>query len=315
MIFYSGRIASFIVSCVLLYLSLKMVTQRRRSILLIASMPMFFQEMISYSTDAMANILSIFLVAYCLYRRDRESKLKWYHLVTLGLTCFMVAMCKIVYLPLVLVVFIIPKCRFESSLKTYLAKFGIVGISGIANLVWLYISSGYLIETNPGVAPKLQVLYVLKHPFQFIQIIFNTFYADGMSWLNGMVGSSLGWLAIPVSMIVIFAFMAMLIFDTFIATEDEKMMLNNKEKIFTLLILCCIVGLTFASLYVQWTPLEHEYVSGIQGRYFIPLLFSLFMLVKKVKVNISNETLLECYVPIILQVNVCAVMAIYCFFA
>jgi uncharacterized membrane protein len=56
-----------------------------------------------------------------------------------------------------------------------------------------------------------------------------------------------------------------------------------------------ILGLTFSSLYVQWTPYMNDTIVGIQGRYFIPLLLPValvlkrFIILKNYKVRLGLE--------------------------
>ncbi len=47
-----------------------------------------------------------------------------------------------------------------------------------------------------------------------------------------------------------------------------------------------IIGLIFTSLYVQWTTCGSDSIAGIQGRYFIPILPLVVLLVgSQIKIN------------------------------
>ena len=76
-----------------------------------------------------------------------------------------------------------------------------------------------------------------------------------------------------------------------------------------------IIALTFTSLYVQWTPLRKASIDGIQGRYFIPLLFPIALILPKIKTQIQQSELIRVYVPIILEINMFVLLTIYSFFA
>ena len=173
-----------------------------------------------------------------------------------------------------------------------------------------------MVETNPGVMPSEQVKYVLTHPFSYIGIAFQTIYESANRWLYEMVGSTLGWFQIAISLSVIFIFIIMIIFDFCISTNGEKALkINTIERIIIFGVVLIIIALTFTSLYVQWTPLRKASIDGIQGRYFIPLLFPIALILPKIKTQIQQSELIRVYVPIILEINMFVLLTIYSFFA
>ena len=57
--------------------------------------------------------------------------------------------------------------------------------------------------------------------------------------------------------------------------KDSKDIFNIIEKCFTFILILGTIGLMFTSLYMQWTSVGAQVIDGIQGRYFIPLLYLL----------------------------------------
>ena len=77
------------------------------------------------------------------------------------------------------------------------------------------------------------------------------------------------------------------IFGSLILTEENNMRL--RDRIVLLLGILLIAAGVFGALYFAWTPYAYSYVEGVQGRYFIPLLVPLvIVLAFKVK-NIKLE--------------------------
>ena len=57
-----------------------------------------------------------------------------------------ISLCKIVYVVLLLLVFMIPESKFKDRKHSYQVKLGLMAGAIIINLIWLAISAGYLVE-------------------------------------------------------------------------------------------------------------------------------------------------------------------------
>lgn len=73
---------------------------------------------------------------------------------------------------------------------------------------------------------------------------------------------------------------------------------NNKSKEINIKIKCIIfiiilltIGLMFTAIYVNWSPVGNNIIVGIQGRYFLPILFYIFILFSNDKLKIDFETI------------------------
>ena len=56
------------------------------------------------------------------------------------------------------------------------------------------------------------------------------------------------------------------------------------KKIFGFIAFSVII-LIFTSLYVQWTPFRNPVINGVQGRYFIPILLIILLVLKPNKIK------------------------------
>ena len=79
----------------------------------------------------------------------------------------------------------------------------------------------------------------------------------------------------------------------FVAISDKD--LKNKFKPYQLvwitLVTIAVIGLIFTSLYVQWTTVGKESISGVQGRYFLPILPLVMLLIGSVlKIQTTYKT-------------------------
>ena len=234
--------------------------------------PMSMQEMISVSPDGIVLSLAAFFMAYILNILYSDRKIRIKDILILGLMSFMLSMCKIVYLILVFLIFMIPKEKYEKKSHMMISRIALPAICVITNLIWLKIASGYLIEFNEGVNSGEQVKFILGHIPSYLVIALRTTKVWATTWIRTMAGSMLGWLNVPIPS---FGWGVILILFTFEAAITKSESKYNKWNYVVVSLITITLGyaLILTSLYVQWTPVQCEYINGIQGRYFIPLLF------------------------------------------
>lgn len=275
-IFYFGRFGAAIVNFLLGVWALKKMPFGKEILFLIMLFPMTMQEMISMAADGFTTALAFALVAYVLHLAYEKEKVETRDLIILTVMATCLAMCKIVYIVIVAVIFIIPASKFRTNKKAILWKSGIIGITLLINLIWLMKSSTYLIEFMPGVQSKRQIYYILTHIGKYYVTIIHTMLIEFQGWVQTMFGSNLGSLNIPLSPIMWIMYMLLLSYETITCKVSGK-------KLRCIDVLCYIViffagaGLICTSLYVQWTAYVNSTISGIQGRYFIPIIIFLLL--------------------------------------
>ncbi len=266
-----GKIFAMLCSVIMVYFSVKYIPMKKLSIVMLAMTPMFLQESVSMAADCFINALCMLAISYALYLAYGEKKaLSRFDLSFIYVSVILIALCKIVYLPICAIYFIIPKEKFGSAKKYWGILGSACGIAVIANLIWLSISTGYLIEFNEGVDSAEQVAYVLSHPITFIQTTYRTVKASGLNWLMMFLGSNLAWLEVGVSSIFLVIYAALILISS-VTMEKDEIIIYKKDKYIAGGICLAVTALIFASLYVQWTPVGEDVINGIQGRYFIPI--------------------------------------------
>lgn len=96
--------------------------------------------------------------------------------------------------------------------------------------------------------------------------------------------------------------------------REDKPKFTLYQNIIIFLISIAIIGLIFTSLYLQWTKTESNSIMGIQGRYFLPILPLLLLLLSnlKVKIEYSNENILKFIMISILMLQICIIPLVFC---
>lgn len=306
-----GKVLNYMLFVLLLYYSIKYIPSKKMLLFFIALLPITMQEAASLSPDAMTISSAIALVSFILWtRKEKNEKLKNKHLIILAVLTTALSLCKIVYLPLCFLIFLIPDECFNSKKQKYLYCILLSIFVVFINLIWLNISSEYLVAFSKRSNSKEQLKYILSNPIRYLIIITTTLDAYLLHYLEQMVGHSLGAFVVSTSYVIVILSLGILAYLIGQKNKDKniKDIFNFLEKCFIFVLVLGTVGLMFTSLYMQWTGVGAQVVDGIQGRYFIPLLLPIALLFMN---NTNEDKFNKNIVAFSLIGNVMAIIAIF----
>ncbi len=125
-IFYVGRIFNLLFSIFVIYKAIKMAPKHKEILLLGATLPMFVQQMASYSYDSILNTMCILGVATILKLiYDDKWSFKWGTILLL-ISGLFICDIKILYLPIFLLLLLIPDKRWNRKTDKYAYCLGII---------------------------------------------------------------------------------------------------------------------------------------------------------------------------------------------
>lgn len=291
-IFYCARLGNFILSFIILYCAVKIAPKGKNILLFVGVLPMFVQQITSLSYDAIINSLALLYTAYIIKIYNQKDKIKWKDIIIPIVFLLVSFSVKVVYIPLTILLLFVPKDKFK-NFKQYIAF--IVCIIGLV-LVGNYIIKEILFvaESTVDVRFNNQLNYLLSRPLDIIKIGFNTLSRNGVFYLRGIVGY-FGWFRFRLSD---FTIIACLLLFVILGFSENKILnfemkqntskINYKKSIVVIAILFSIAAI-FLSMYLCWSEYMLPYVDGVQGRYFIPLIAIIVLLiipkVKKINLN------------------------------
>ncbi len=90
--------------------------------------------------------------------------------------------------------------------------------------------------------------------------------------MESMIGSHLGWLTIKVATVYLIGFIAVLLLGVLLQ-EGEPVGIRMKDRFGMWVIGASAIGASMMAMLLYWTPKETGSILGVQGRYFIPVLF------------------------------------------
>lgn len=272
---------------------------------------MTIQEAISLAPDALTIAMSIALISYILFLKyEQETKLSLKQYLLLIGMCLILALCKIVYLPLCFLVLIIPKERFKDGKDKFMKIFILELVAIVFNLLWFKYATRYLIEINPEVNSLGQTQYILSNILEYIIIIIRTVNMYGKNYLFQLVGSEM--LQLNANTSNVYQLILFLVLILTLLLDNSKQKISTKFKAFIGFITIIIIGLIFTSIYIQWNPVGSNLVNGIQGRYFIPIILLLSVLLENRFIEIKKVPYKYIFMTFALaNLNIIATMIYY----
>ena len=269
---YAARVVNLGLAIFLTYMAIKLIPFKKYLILFIGLLPITLNEFASMASDALAISFCFFYISYILYLTYREKNIVKKEKILILCFSLIIALLKIVYLPLVFLILLIPKEKFNTRKEKTIFLIVVITLAIILNLIWLVYCSRFLIEFNGGVDSGAQTINILTHPISYIMIMFRTLNAFAQTFIVSLCGEGLGHYNVQASALYVFSSLMFLTVLFFSREKDEKIEFNVYSKVVCGLVFVMTVALIYTSVYVQWTPYTKPIINGIQARYFIPLL-------------------------------------------
>lgn len=283
-----ARYMNLLVFALLARAGMKRLPFGKASLFVLAVLPMNVQQCTSFSHDAMVHGILIFYCCLCLQAVFEEGKLTGQQVVLLGLAAWFLVYCKSgSYLPLCLLPLLIPAARFAgrkrhltvlfgSILAIPLLTFGMKQMQTVAGIVKTTEATS-VVSVGDGSAylSGYTLGYFVKEPLKLIYMLVNTVLDKGGFYLESLVGYKLGWVEIEISMLIVFLFWGLLLLSV-CSSPGEYVRIGRWQRIVMLLACAGCTGLIFLGMLLQWTPMGHVSIEGVQGRYFLPF-FLIFL--------------------------------------
>lgn len=311
---YLMEIFNFAMWVLMVYFAIKIIPRFKRVVLYISLLPITLQEATSLAPDAMTIGLGLLLISYVLHLAYGYKKVKMerYELVLLYMIAAIIGFCKIVYYPLILLYLVIPAERFGGKKQKWI-HLGVIGLVTLAlNLIWLGISSNLLIEFNPGVNSKEQLIGIFTNPVKYGMTIFRTINSHWQVWLSNMFGLSIGSFSFNLPGMLFAS--SFIIFILLFIQRDESLPFRKYDRLIYVMTFSIIILLIFTSLYIQWTAVGAGEIDGVQGRYYLPILLLIPLMVCNTNKNKKNTTMVSergvlCYGVLVNMIAVITILA------
>jgi uncharacterized membrane protein len=284
---YLGRFANLFFWTGAGYLALRIAPGFQRPFFLLMLMPMSLFQAASLSTDGIGNSFA-FLFGAMIWKEAvplvnaEATAVSWVSIFAFGLLSMGIGLTKLVYLPLIALMLLIPAQRFGGNARrlTVIAAVVLAGIS--AQMLWTIHTPGLDTVSNgvPGldIFPRQNLHYLREHPAEWFYLPLRTIRRFWWTRTIEFVGS-FGWADLPLSGAFCVAYLAALVWacrsasGNVIITTPWKWSLIIVGALGASIFALCFLG------YIYWNMPGNTAILGLQGRYFIPLTPAVLILI------------------------------------
>lgn len=329
-----GKIGNLLFYVAIMFLAIRLAKKKKLFLVFIAMMPTSIYLAASYSYDAV--VFACITLGSVLWCNEMFYSQKKYQAVNMVSSIFLFSvgcLSKAVYIPLILVMLLLP--RVQKMKKKYKVIFwiGILTILGLVLMTFVLPVFSNTIAGNVSfggdsrggdTSVVRQILSMIQHPWATIKLLvtdilrFDNFRNLGdPSSSNYFVGNlmflnfgALGVLSHKWVMLLLPVLLLTLIYRD---KQDSVISYSFLYRLFIILVIIITVILIWVALYLSFTPVGVESIAGVQARYYLPLLYLVALLVtnKKVYIQISGESVSKL---VLLSANIFWLVSIYSFF-
>ena len=282
-----GRWFSLLGFTALTYFAMKKLPFGKISLFLLAVLPMNLQQCTSFSYDAVITGVSFLFICWCLSLTFAEKPLKGTDMLGLGILGIILVYGKSgVYLPLALLIFMIPAQRFGGRRIRNICAVGLFLLPVLCFLNRNTVAVTYIATTTEATATvgssmtaAYTVGYFLSQPLELVRMLANTLSDKTAFYLESLVGQKMGWVEIEISEVISMLFWLLLILSA-LKPKEEPMYVRSGQKWWIAFVCAVCAGIILAGMLLTWTPYGNVSIEGVQGRYFIPFMPALVLLAR-----------------------------------
>ena len=237
-------------------------------------------------------------------------------IVMVSISLFLLAPCKAIYIFIAGLWILIPKEKFQQNKmkkeKCKLITIFIVFTTTLLPNILVNMRKVSCISSNSGLVSwagerGYGMGDVLQNIPYSIYVFVNTLIKNTEYYINTLIGSRLGWLEITISQFIITGFLIILVLEFF--REKEHYVIKTKERVCYGVIASLISLAVLAAMWLAWTPISYATVQGVQGRYFLPMVPLLYLMMAnnkriRIKSSINMNVILLCILNVFAVLDV-----------
>jgi uncharacterized membrane protein len=302
LMYHVTRLVAFLLWLIAMVFVIKTLPAYKWLFTLAFLLPMSLYLSVSITADTVTNILSFMLMALVFKYALQAIQLSKQALLLIAAVCVLLALSKIIYGVLLLLLLLLPVKLFKSKLQKYLVLGGIVFVAFLSTNLWMTKVTSYMIsyeEYNPmykgyatlldGVDYQKQKEHLVAHPEHFPLVLYNTTFKTAEFYLSSYIGRFGTYMDTPLPFWMIVC--AYLLIGIVAITEKNTVVFNFKAKLIIFFTAVLTFSFIILSQHLIWNKVGKDIADSIQGRYLIPIMPLVFLLFnanwRNLKVNIA----------------------------
>ncbi len=299
---YLGRLFNVLLYALLVYFAIKITPIGKEIFMVLSFLPITLHLINSFSRDTFVIGMAFLFTAYCLKLTYEKDKINIKEIVLLFVIAILLAPSKTIYAPLIIIAIpIINKYDYKVIVKNkkkipYILAGVVAAVITFLNFNKQYFaillgvfntpeSLESLIINNPNATFNIGIL--LSNPMIAVDLVLNTIAENFSYYIKSISGGVLSYNSIIIDDFYVFAFLLLILIST-MKMPYEKINITKLHKIlFAIAFLVVFASVVYVA--ITWTPVVDKVIYGIQGKYLIPAIPLLLLLIKTNIFKVSND--------------------------
>ena len=303
--FYAGRIGNLLFYIAALAYVMKKLPSAACAIYAISMMPMTLHTVGSYSYDAATfGFVAMFVINIMsmLFSKEQVNRRDYALTMLFGI---LMAPSKLVFVPLLFLVLIVPAEQFGKDKKDGLKKQIMIIAAGVFSALLVMILIGLLGE-NSAILEMVKenetvnmlvtsheegytISWILHNLGTYAIMCVRTMVKMLDHYFLTMIGNNLGWLDIGIPVFYVMVSFLLVLVASNIRQDGDEQLIGIGRKAWIVFLSVGTILLVMLAMTLDFTPRSLNFVHGVQGRYFTPLLIPAIWLFRTQMVAVKEQ--------------------------
>ena len=294
-----GRLFALLWYCFIMYFAIRIFPLNKMILFAVGLLPMTMQQVCSFSYDSVLLGLCFFLISYILWLIYTKEVVELKDVLILVCVVSGIVMIKYIYIPIIGLLLFIPKHKINFRVdrkKIAVSMFGMLSMFEIGSKMTLITEAAAKnMQIRSDGLYKYSIGYVISNFGDTLIVVTRTVFEKISFFVESMIANPLGWVEIQLPNIIVLGFAIVLIFSAIPNHRSPK--ITKRMMVTAGFIVVIVSGLVLAAMLISYTYVGADTILGVQGRYFLPVLPLVLLIVQGnkniiVKNSIESELIL-----------------------
>lgn len=294
-----GRLFALLWYCFIMYFAIRIFPLNKMILFAVGLLPMTMQQVCSFSYDSVLLGLCFFLISYILWLIYTKEVVELKDVLILVCVVSGIVMIKYIYIPIIGLLLFIPKHKINFRVdrkKIAVSMFGMLSMFEIGSKMTLITEAAAKnMQIRSDGLYKYSIGYVISNLGDTLIVVTRTVFEKISFFVESMIANPLGWVEIQLPNIIVLGFAIVLIFSAIPNHRSPK--ITKRMMVTAGFIVVIVSGLVLAAMLISYTYVGADTILGVQGRYFLPVLPLVLLIVQEnkniiVKNSIESELIL-----------------------
>jgi uncharacterized membrane protein len=289
LVYLAGRLGNLFLYSIVMYFAIKKMPIGKRILTAISLLPTLMFLTGVYAYDIMVYAFIALSIAYILHELlHEEQKITYKNYIIICASMVIGCASKAVYIPLILLMLFLPKAKFKDKKQMYIMKGIIAGVFLAMMATFVLPSAGGEMAGDErggeltSVSGQLRMIF--RYPFAYAAILLKSIKDTLGAYVFGT--ESLGYMGHM--LMVRFQYFIPIFLGVIMVTDtakDKAMKLKIQYKAVSAVLILGVMSLIWTALYLSFTSVGATVIQGVQGRYYLPLLPLIYLILNTDKIQ------------------------------